>query len=105
MTSTNPGNAIGGTRVCNYNSTASTLASVAVSLMRQFTIINRASQASQIIEPSASGGESATASGDAFEELAINTANTWYLVIGLQKDSTADFLQLKQVLVEVVYAS
>ena len=105
VTSTNPGNAIGGTRVCNYNSTASTLASVAVSLMRQFTIINRASQASQIIEPSASGGESATASGDAFEELAINTANTWYLVIGLQKDSTADFLQLKQVLVEVVYAS
>lgn len=105
VTSTNPGNAIGGTRICNYNSLASTLGTTAVSLMRQFTIINRGSQSSQIIEPSASGGESATASADTFEEISINTANTWYIVIGLQKDSTTDALLLKQVFIEGVYAA
>lgn len=105
VTSTNPGNAIGGTRICNYSSGSSTLALSAISLMRQFTIINRGSQSSQIVEPSASGGESATASADSFEETAINTANTWYLVIGLQKDSVADAYLLKQVYAEGVYAA
>ena len=101
ITSTNPGNAIPSsafTRIVSFSTGTST---TATSIMRGFQVYNRNSVSSQIIHPSASGGVSATTSSDPFEETTYNTANPLYLVVGLQKDNTADTLQLKAVNISV----
>lgn len=89
----NTNNGTSGTRFVNFNIGAQS--ATAVVGMRGFLLFNRNAQNSQIIQPSASGGTGSTFSGFAFEELAIDTSQTFYITVALQKDTGAESFQLK----------
>ena len=89
----NTNNGTAGTRFVNFNIGAQS--ATAIVGMRGFLLFNRNAQNSQNIKPSASGGTGSTFSGFAFEELAIDTSQTFYITVALQKDTGAESFQLK----------
>jgi len=93
---------VGGTRFVNLNIGAQS--STAIVGMRGFGLFNKNSESSQISHPSASAGVSAATSTFDFENLGIDTTQTFYITIGLQKDITTDALQLQMARVQVNYA-
>ncbi|NDB82000.1 MAG: hypothetical protein EB127_04560 [Alphaproteobacteria bacterium] len=91
----NTNNGLSGTRFANFNISAQS--ATAVVGMRGFLICNKGSQSSQIIQPSASGGTGSTFSGFDFENLTIDTAQTFYITIALQKDVAGESFQMQMI--------
>lgn len=99
----NTNNGTAGTRFVNFSITAQS--TTAVVGMRGFLLFNRSAQNSQIIQPSASGGTGSTTSGFAFEELSIDTSQTFYITVALQKDLGTDSFQTKLVRLVATYSA
>jgi len=98
----NTNNGTSGTRFVNFNIGAQS--ATAVVGMRGFLMFNRGAENSQIIQPSASGGTGSTFSGFAFEELAIDTSQTFYISVYLQKDTGGETFQMKLSRLQTTYS-
>jgi hypothetical protein len=97
----NTNNGVSGTRFVNLN--IGSQSSTAIVGMRGFALLNKGSQSSQIAHPSASGGTGAATSGFDFENLTIDTAQTFFVTVGLQKDVGTESLQLQTARLTATY--
>ena len=100
ISNTNDG--LAGTRFVSFNIGGAS--STAISGMRGFFICNKGSQSAQIIQPSASGGSGSTTSTADYEELTINTAQTFYITIGLQKDVGTETFNMRMARLVATYS-
>jgi hypothetical protein len=98
----NVNNGLSGARFVNFNIGAQS--ATAISGMRGFLIYNLGSQSSQIIQPSPSGGTGATTSTFDYEVLTVNTDQTFYITIGLQKDVGTETLQMRMARLVATYS-
>jgi hypothetical protein len=98
----NTDNGLSGTRFINYNIGSS---STSVIGMRGFYLYNTGAENSQITQPETSSGTTTSTSSSPFQELSIDTSQTFYITIALQKDTGAETMQTKLIRLNTTYGA